>query len=101
MIVRAVVELAIVLVVFAGLLGVVAYRTARLFATPEPDKLDRLAGGIAATLGLAANRAARENAAGYGRRASSPIHDGEPDYSDDPAVEQADEADLDWREQAV
>jgi hypothetical protein len=62
LIVRAMVELSLALLVFAGLLAVVAYRTARLFVTPEPDKLDRLAGGLATTLRLAARASAGENA---------------------------------------
>lgn len=85
-IVRAIVELAVVLFVFAGLLAVVAYRTARLFATPEPDKLDKLAGGLAKTLGFAAGRTRREP---------------DDELEDDELEDDEQSEELDWREQAI
>lgn len=55
--VRALVELALVLFLFAGVFAVVAFRTARRFATPTPDALDKLAGPLAGVLSFAAARA--------------------------------------------
>jgi hypothetical protein len=81
LIVRAMVELSLALLVFAGLLAVVAYRTARLFVTPEPDKLDRLAGGLATTLRLAARASSATDSAG---EVGSPPAGGETEL-DEPA----------------
>lgn len=54
--VRALVELGLVLFVFAAVFFLVAYRTARRFATTAPDSLERLAGPLSAALGLVAAR---------------------------------------------
>lgn len=91
--VRALVELALVLFLFAAVFAVVAFRTARRFATPTPDALDKLAGPLAGVLGLAASRSAP---AGRAER-------DEPDKLDnDPAVAQADfYGEIDWRELVV
>lgn len=59
--VRALMETALMLFVFGALFLVVAFRTARRFATPAPDKLDRLSSELARllTIGLVASRRAR------------------------------------------
>lgn len=63
--VRALVELGLVLFLFAAVFFVVAFRTARRFATPTPDALDKLAGPLSSALGLVASRrAARPEDAG-------------------------------------
>ena len=88
LIVRAFVELGLVFFVFAAVLCVVAYRIARLFVTPEPDRLDRLAGQLGTLLGRAvvAQRAAAN----------------ELDHEPDPGVEQADYyGEVDWRELVI
>lgn len=88
LIVRALVELGLVFFVCAAALLVVAYRLGRLFVTPEPDRLDRLAGQLGTLLGRAA----------VAQRAASAELDREPD----PAVEQADfYGEVDWRELVV
>lgn len=58
--VRALVELGLVLFLFAAVFFVVAFRTARRFATPAPDKLDRMSAELARLLsiGLVASRRA-------------------------------------------
>jgi hypothetical protein len=61
-VVRAFVEIALVLFVFAGIFVFVAYRTARRFATTEPDRFDKLAGTLSTALGIAAGRSARAHA---------------------------------------
>ncbi len=57
---RALVELALVLALFAAILGVLAFRTLRRFVTPEPDKLDRFSAELSRLLaiGLVASRRA-------------------------------------------
>ena len=91
LIVRAFVELGLVLFVIAVLFFVVAYRLGRLFATPEPDRLDRLAAQLGRALGLAATA-----------RAAAGELDEEGELPADPAVEQADYlGDVDWREVVV
>lgn len=53
-VVRAFVELSLVLLILSGVFLLVAYRTGRRFVTTTPDGLDKLAGPIAAGLALVA-----------------------------------------------
>lgn len=57
---RALFDFGLVLLSLAMLFFVVAFRTVRRFATPEPDKLDRVSAQLAqlVTIGLVASRRA-------------------------------------------
>ena len=57
---RVLVELGLVFFLFAGIACVIAFRFARRFCTPAPDKLDRISAELARMLsiGLVASRAA-------------------------------------------
>jgi hypothetical protein len=90
--VRALVELALVLFLFAGVFLVVAFRTARRFATPTPDALDKLAGPLAGVLGLIGSRSRSAVVTPSAERDEPELYD--------PGVEQADEL-IDWRELVV
>lgn len=70
---RALFDFGLVLLSLAMLFFVVAFRTVRRFATPEPDKLDRVSAQLAqlVTIGLVASR-----------RAASAASD-EPELDDD------------------
>lgn len=86
--VRALVELGLVLLLFGAVFFLVAFRTARRFATPTPDALDRLAGPLSKALGLVASR-----------RAARPEDHDEPElvFFDDETLDLSEEE----REQSV
>lgn len=87
---RALVDFGLVLLAFGLLFFVVAFRIVRRFATPTPDKLDRVSAQLAQLLaiGLVAGRAARDRA--------DELDDGEP-YLDGLTEEEADESVDFWR----
>lgn len=92
-VVRALVELGLVLLVFGAIFFVVAFRTARRFATPAPDALDRIAGPLSTALGLVASR----------RRAAASLQSDEPesDVLDELTEEEAEQSVDFWRSVVV
>jgi hypothetical protein len=56
LLVRTLVELAVILLIASGLFFFVAYRTARRFATNTPDGIEKIAATLSTGLGLVAAR---------------------------------------------
>jgi hypothetical protein len=90
---RALLDFALVLVFSGVLLIVLAFRTVRRFATPAPDKLDKVSAQLAQllTIGLVASR--RAGSAGGDKP--------ELDYLDELTDEEAEESVDFWRSVVV